>query len=93
MFYESDVENEINQAVSKFFASLGWDKSEVNDYTRVTIEYNEAIKCYFIRVYAEAAYDEITMLANELDPIVEKYDPDAYFEPEAPGILVAAIWE
>ena len=71
MFHKSAAEKEINQAVSKFFVSLGWDESEVNDYTRVTIEYNEAIKCYFIRVYAEADYDEITMLANELDPIVE----------------------
>ena len=48
----------------------------------------DRIKC---EVRAELSYDGMENLAQELDPIVQEYDEDAYFEQEEPGIMSAYI--
>lgn len=44
-----------------------------------------------IEVRAELDYDGMSAMAEVLDKIIEKYDPDAYFEQAEPGIIDAYI--
>ena len=44
-----------------------------------------------IEVRAELDYNGMWALSDALDPIVQKYDKDAYFEQEQPGIMTAYI--
>lgn len=45
-----------------------------------------------VEVRAELNYDDLMDLASELDKVIDKYDPNAYFEAEQPGIISAVIW-
>lgn len=44
-----------------------------------------------VEVRAELSYDSMFDMLKELDSIVSKYDSDAYFDMEAPGIGVALL--
>lgn len=46
---------------------------------------------YRIEVRAEIGYENLMRLAEVLDKIVTKIDPESYFEPARPGILVCIL--
>lgn len=48
---------------------------------------------YKIEVRAEISYDGLVSMSEVLDPIVQQYYPDAYFDMEAPGIMSAYLYD
>lgn len=88
------LEEEIREGVAEYMTSPdgGFDVDEVDDYS--VVETRDEGDRYEIEVRAELSYDGfITMLNEYLDNIVQKYDPNAYFEMDSPGIAVCVIWK
>lgn len=53
--------------------------------------YDDGSDLYGIEVRLELDYDGMMNMADELDPILRKYDKDAYFDMETGGIMMAAL--
>ena len=70
--------------------NFGFEEDEINEYSVVEVtEKDGSIK---VEVRAELDYDGLIELCQALNPVVEKYDKNAYFEPFAPGIIDAYIY-
>ena len=84
------LESDIKAGVAKYMKSEGFEDSEIPQYSKVEIEKlpDGRIKC---EVRAELSYDGSFALADALDPLVAKVDPNAYFDIETPGIITAFI--
>ncbi len=86
---KSELETEIINIMTG--PKFGFEKDEVFDYTTVEVtktkEYTKA------EVRAELSYNGLTKLADELNKIIEKYDSNAYFDMEEPGIMSAYIFK
>lgn len=90
------LEDEIKNAIRNYMMSPygGWPKDEVDeavaDYTDVDL--HDELDHLVVEVRCELSYEGLERLASRLDKIIEKYDPDSYFEPVTSGILEAYIW-
>lgn len=80
--------SKIKQAVKKVMTSpsFGFEPDDVDEYSAVEVDPSGRIE-----VRAEVDYDGLMELCDALNPIVEHYDQDSYFEPVAPGIIEAYI--
>ena len=67
----------------------GFPEDEVDDYS--VIEIDEDADQYRIEVRAELGYDSMSRLSVALDPIIQKYDSEAYFDMVSPGIMEAYV--
>lgn len=69
---------------------FGFPADEAEEYSAVdVIQLEDGLKA---EVRAEVSYEGLELLCEALDPIVAKYDTDAYFEPEVPGIISAYLY-
>lgn len=90
----SDILEEIREQCSTklihIMSQYGFDETEAKEYSRVdaSIEDNQYGR---IEIGCELDYDGLMRVCQELDPIVQAYDPDSYFEPVDPGIAEAWI--
>ena len=87
---KKDLKSKIREvAISEEF---GFDVSEIDNYFYLDIEEldNGRIR---VEVRAEVDYEGLEYLANELDPIIQKYDKNSYFEPVEPGIAEAYLYD
>lgn len=90
------ISNELKSAAYKLFKTPRWgfetDK-EIKDYINPFFDVSEDPKTgdLEVQVRAELDYDNLVDLSNALDKVVSKYDKDAYFEAEQPGIITAVI--
>lgn len=90
----SDILEEIREQCSTklihIMAQYGFDEKEAKQYSRVdaSIEDNQYGR---IEIGCELDYDGLMRVCQELDPIVQAYDPDSYFEPVDPGIAEACV--
>lgn len=90
------LEDEIKNAIRNYMMSPygGWPEDEVDeaiaDYT--SVELHDELDHLVVEVRCELSYQGLERLASRLDKIIEKYDPDSYFEPVTSGILEACIW-
>ena len=66
--------------------NFGFLEDEVNEYSFVDV-YPEGR----VEVRAEVDYDGLMELVSALNPIIQKYDKDSYFEPVEPGIIEAYL--
>lgn len=83
-----ELHQQIQYEVRQFMKNqLGFDENEVDSYSRVDATFSDG--SLVIEVGCEAGYEALEALCNQLDPIVQECDPDAYFEPEQPGIITA----
>lgn len=85
------IQSELNKKLHEVMTELpfGFLPDEVDEYSVVEVtEEDGRIKA---EVRAELDYDELFELCEALNPIVEKYDADAYFELVEPGIADAYI--
>lgn len=86
------IETKLKSAVKKVMTSAphGFYEDEVEEYSAVDVKMTEDgyIKA---EIRAEVSYDGLMDLCAACDPIVQEYDPDAYFEPVSPGIISAYI--
>ena len=90
----SDILEEIREQCKTklihIMVQYGFDESEAKQYSRVdtSIEDNQYGR---IEIGCELDYDGLMRVCQELDPIVQSYDPDSYFEPVDSGIAEAWI--
>ena len=90
----SDILEEIREQCSTklihIMAQYGFDEKEAKQYSRVdaSIEDNQYGR---IEIGCELDYDGLMRVCEELDSVVQAYDPDSYFEPVDPGIAEAWI--
>lgn len=71
--------------------NFGFSRNEAIDYSRVDIRFDDDENRIEVEVGAEVSYDGLMQIAQELDPIIESYDHDAYFDAEDAGLLIAFI--
>ena len=86
-----DLLADIRQAVSEFMVTMGFEFFEAASYSHVEIHQNSENGCSEVEVRAELDYDDMVELADILNPIVERYDDESYFEQVEPGIMVACV--
>lgn len=87
------LERRLKKKVSQVMQSeeFGFPADEVDNYSVVEVEYQpdeNRIKC---EVRAELTFDSLMELAEELNPIVEKYNEWAYFDAVTSGIIESYI--
>ena len=83
------VRTKIEKAVTRFMVSGGFPEDEVWDYAHVDVaDTSDGLR---VEVRAELTYDNMYDLAETLNPIVAKYDSDAYFDMVEAGIIEAFI--
>lgn len=68
----------------------GWEPDDIADY--VFVEVTQEDDRIRVEVRAELSYEGLEELIECIDPIVQEYDNNAYFEPVEPGIAEAYIW-
>ena len=86
--FKKELRNKISEIATS--EEFGFDDHEIDNYFYLDIEEldNGRIR---VEVRAEVDYEGLEYLANELDPIIQKYDKNSYFEPVEPGIIDAYI--
>ena len=90
------IQNKLEAAVVEFMTSadIGYTEDEAKDYTVVEVEEYESkwsgpsIKC---EVRAELSFNSMMDLLEKLNPIVEQYNRNSYFDMEDAGIATAYI--
>lgn len=85
-----EIREQCNTKLIHIMAQYGFDESEAKQYSRVdaSIEDNQYGR---IEIGCELDYDGLMKACQELDPIVQAYDPDSYFEPVDSGIAEAWV--
>lgn len=71
--------------------NFGFTRTDVLDYSRVDIRFDDDENRIEVEVGAEVDYDGLMQIAQELDPIIQSYDKAAYFDAEDAGLLIAFI--
>lgn len=87
----SKLKKELEDAVKSFMTKpeIGFDESDVNDYSTVDVTWDKDNVIAEIR--AELTYNSMMELSEVVDKIVSKYDKDAYFDNVDSGIIRAII--
>lgn len=90
------ISKELKDAAYKLFKTPKWgfeSDKEIEDYINPIFAVSEDPKTgdIEVQVRAELDYDNLIELADVLNKVVEKYDKDAYFDAEQPGIISAVI--
>lgn len=90
----SDILEEIREQCSTklihLMSQYGFDETEAKEYSRVDASIDDD-KYGRIEIGCELDYDGLMRVCQELDPIVQAYDPDSYFEPVDSGIAEAWV--
>lgn len=69
---------------------FGFSEDDINDYLFIDTDHHSdenGDEFFIIEVRAEVSYDGLMKLCDELNPIVQKVDRYAYFEPVTSGII------
>lgn len=84
----NQIKDKITKVVKNVMmsAEFGFPEDEVEEYSVVEVDPSGKIE-----VRAEVGYDGLMTLCDALNPIVQRYDKDSYFEPVQPGIIQAWI--
>ena len=85
-----EIREQCNTKLIHIMAQYGFDESEAKQYSRVdaSIKDNQYGR---IEIGCELDYDGLMRVCQALDPIVQAYDPDSYFEPVDSGIAEAWV--
>ena len=83
--------NQIRDKITKVVKNVmmfeaGFPEDEVEEYSVVEVDPSGKVE-----VRAEVDYDGLMSLCDALNPIVQRYDKDSYFEPVQPGIIEAWV--
>ena len=83
--------NQIRDKITKVVKNVmmfeaGFSEDEVEEYSVVEVDPSGKVE-----VRAEVDYDGLMSLCDALNPIVQRYDKDSYFEPVQPGIIQAWV--
>lgn len=83
-----EIKSKLKEIMTSY--QFGYDDNEWEDYSGADI-YLDSRGYIVITVYAEVSYNGLVKLMDALNPIVEKYDSDAYFDADTPGRCSAYI--
>lgn len=84
---KTEIEDKVKEVMTS--PDFGYDSDEVDEYSTVEVKrLNDRVK---VEIRAEVTFDGLTELGEACNPIIEKYDKEAYFEPEQPGITNAYL--
>lgn len=86
----SQIKAEVEAGVAEFMLGLGFDSSDINEYTVVETEFIGAEQLK-VEVRAEVSYNSLVNLAESINEIVQDYDEDSYFDAEDTGIINAFL--
>lgn len=84
----SEIKSKLKEIMTSY--QFGYDDNEWEDYSGADI-YLDNRGYIVITVYAEVSYKGLVKIMDALNPIVEKYDSDAYFDADTPGRCSAYI--
>lgn len=84
----SEIKSKLKEIMTSY--QFGYDDNEWEDYSGADI-YLDSRGYIVITVYAEVSYNGLVKIMDALNPIVEKYDSDAYFDADTPGRCSAYI--
>ena len=84
----SEIKSKLKEIMTSY--QFGYDDNEWEDYSGADI-YLDNRGYIVITVYAEVSYNGLVKIMDALNPIVEKYDSDAYFDADTPGRCSAYI--
>lgn len=93
----SDEQKELIQKVTDKVLEVmqgphfGFPEEDAKEYSRVEGYMKDG--AFVVEVRAELSYEAMTELADELNPIVQATDRDAYFDMEEPGIMTAYLYQ
>lgn len=82
-----EIREQVKEKVSEYMRSEGFPDAEISQYTRVDAEFRNNMLC--INVGVEVSYEGLLDLSEILDPLVQSYDSESYFEAVDPGIIEA----
>ena len=83
----NQIRDKITKGVKKVRRlEAGFPEDEVEEYSVVEVDPSGKVE-----VRAEVDYDGLMSLCDALNPIVQRYDKDSYFEPVQPGIIQAWV--
>lgn len=88
----STLKSKLTDKINKILQTpeYGFEPNEISQYTVIEIKpLNDTETKVEIRV--ELSYEALNGLIEELNPIVQQYDKEAYFDIEEPGIASAII--
>lgn len=88
------LKKELEEAGYNYMQSQGFTEDEAKDWFIVEIE-NFVIPeepAKRVEVRAELSYDGMFELSEILDSIIQKYDPDSYFDMVTSGIMEAVLY-
>lgn len=71
--------------------NFGFPRTEVLNYSKVDIGFDDDENRIEVEVGAEVDYDGLMQIAQELDPIIQSYDSESYFDAEDSGLLLAVL--
>ena len=83
-----EIKSKLKEVMTSY--QFGYDDNEWEDYSGADI-YLDNRGYIVITVYAEVSYNGLVKIMDALNPIVEKYDSDAYFDADTPGRCSAYI--
>lgn len=83
-----EIKSKLKEIMTSY--QFGYDDNEWEDYSGADI-YLDSRGYIVITVYAEVSYNGLVKIMDALNPIVEKYDSDAYFDADTPGRCSAYI--
>ena len=84
----SEIKSKLKEIMTSY--QFGYDDNECEDYSGADI-YLDNRGYIVITVYAEVSYKGLVKIMDALNPVVEKYDSDAYFDAETSGRCSAYI--
>lgn len=93
-----EIQDELYDAASNLMQSpeFGFDLNDIADYLVVEVEpiyeFDDKPAGIKAEVRAELSYDGMDELAQELNPVVQKQDPEAYFDHVTGGIIDAYMY-
>lgn len=83
------VRNKVKEVMMSY--EFGFHEDEVDEYSTVNQEFRDNGQFCVFEIRAEVNYDGLVEFANQIDPIIQYYDPNAYFEPVTAGITEAYL--
>lgn len=87
------LKDKLTKELNKVMKSpeFGFDDDDIKEYSGVEVKENEGQ--IYVSVWAEVGFDALWTIKDALDPIIAKYDKDAYFDMEDAGRLLAVIFD
>lgn len=85
------LKDKLTKELTKVMKSpeFGFEDDEIKEYSGVEIKEDEGQ--VWVSVWAEVGFDNLWTIKDALDPIIVKYDKDAYFDMEDAGRLLAVV--